>query len=122
MTTVALTRPMMKTTIMISISEKPRGHSPRERRRVMAREWLLAEVPVADVRIGAFAAFHAVGTKGEEVVFLATGSRVDVLVGIAPGIGADALDVAVLPPIAHGRIVRPLPQGGQAEIRARKLV
>src|SRR5512147_1331780 len=101
---IADTSAMMNTTIISSMSVKP-----RERWRA-ALIVLLIEVPVANVGILAFAAFLAVGAQRIQVVFLAAGSREHVLVRVAPGILADALDIATLAPVAHGGIVRLLRQ------------
>src|SRR5262245_1863929 len=104
---------MMNATIASSSSVKP-----CDARRTAS----LLEVTVANVGIDDFAAFLAIGTERVEVVFLAVQSREQVLVRVAPRILADALDVAALAPVAHGRIVWPLRQRREAEIGARILV
>src|SRR5262245_39705123 len=115
MTATADIRPMMNTTIMISTSVKPAGE--RTRRVVL----LLRFVPVANVCIGAFAAFLAVGAEGIHVVLPAVGTGVAVLIRIAPGIRTDALDVTVLAPVAHRGVVGTLPQRLQAHLGRRIL-
>src|SRR4051794_26384507 len=95
---------MMNATMASSISVKPRW---RDR---AARIGRLLEVPVADVGIGAFAAFRAIGAEGIQVVLLAARAGEHGLVWRAPGILSDALDVAALAPVAHGGVIRPLRQ------------
>src|SRR5687768_14337607 len=112
MTAAAAMRPTMNTTTISSSSVKPR------RRAREARMELLPEIPVSDIGIRAFAAFLAVGSERIEVVFLAARAREHILVRRAPGIVADALDVATFAPVTHRGIVRALRQSGQPEIGA----
>src|SRR5688572_11861788 len=112
----AVTRPMMATTTMISISEKPRD------RRCTVCPRLLVEVPVPDVGIFTFAAFLSVGSEGVQVVVQASLARENILVWIAPGIRAHAPDVTAFAPVAHRRIIRPLHERLEAEVGARILV
>src|SRR6185503_15213650 len=107
---------MMNATIANSISVKPRWRGRA------VRMVLLVEVPVANVGILAFAAFLAVGSEGIQVVLLAVGSREHVLIRVAPGILADAPQVAAFAPVAHRGIVRALNERVQSEVRARVLV
>src|SRR5262245_34172528 len=107
---------MMNTTTMSSISVKPRASAR------FARDTFLLEVPVANVGVGTFATFLTVGAEGPEVVFLAARAGEHVLVGIAPRIVADALEVSALAPVADRRIVRPLRENGESELGARILV
>src|SRR5687767_13851771 len=116
MTAAAVISPMMNTTIMSSTSEKP------VKRACTRRGVLLTQIPVANVGIGTFAAFLAVGAQRVEVVFLSARAGEDVLVRVAPGIGADALDVAAFAPVAHRGVVGTLVQGGQPEVRRGILV
>src|SRR6188472_4139820 len=116
MMTAADTRPMMATTTMISISEKPPA------RIEPARAHLLIQIPVSDVGIFTFAAFLALGSEGIEIEVLAVRSRENVLVRIAPGIHADARQVTAFAPVAHRRIVGTLHQRLQTDVRARILV
>src|SRR4051812_17563605 len=114
-TAAAVTSPMMNTTTISSMSVKPRGRARR------ARMELLSEIPVANVGIRTFTAFLAVGSERIEVILLAARSREHVLIRQAPRIVADALDVAAVAPVAHGRVVRSLRQRGQSQVGARIL-
>src|SRR5579863_25948 len=89
---------MITTTIRISSSVKPRAAEPVRRGGRRARG-LVADVPVADVGVDAFATGRSVGPQAEEVVLLAVGAGIDVLIVVAPRVLADALDVAPGPPV-----------------------
>src|ERR1700722_5186484 len=106
---------MMATTTRISMSVKPRARPPP------MRECLVADVPVTDVGIDSLATGSAVGSVGKEVVLLAVGARVDVLVVIAPGVLADALQVATGLPVLDRRIGRLGDERGEALIGSRVL-
>src|SRR5580658_4313936 len=74
-------------------------------------------VPVAHVGILALATFLAVGTEGVQVVFMAMGAGVGVLVVIAPGVlQGSVLDVTALAPVADGGV------GGLLDQRFQPLV
>src|SRR5689334_23182 len=106
---IAAISPTMNTTIINSTSVKPVGAKPGPRRTEgAARTELLLDVPIPDVGIGSFATFLAVGAPRVQVVLLPMRAGEDVLVRIAPGILAHALDVTAFAPVAHRGIVRSL--------------
>src|SRR5580658_1602142 len=98
----AATTPMMTTTTRSSTSVKPAAGGSR--RAGSAR--LVADIPVADVGIDAFTTRCTVGAEAGDVVFLAVGAGIDVLIVISPRILGDALDVAPGAPVLDGRIRR----------------
>src|SRR5262245_52704105 len=93
-TSPAAINPIMTTTIIISMSVKPR--------------WALFRlIPVSDVRRRAFAARLVVRAEGEEVVLAAMRARIHVLIFVAPGVLADLLgEVAARAPVADRRVGR----------------
>src|SRR5579862_223416 len=113
------TSPMISTTISISISVNPAAGRPGRRRRRLGG--LLVEIPVTDVRIDAVAAGLAVGTEGADVVSLAVRAGEREHVVVAPGVLADALDVAALFPVLDRGIGRLRGERGEALIVARVL-
>src|SRR5437870_13817164 len=80
---------------------------------------LVADVPVADVRIDPFPAGLAIGAQGEQVVLPAVAAGIDVLIITAPRVLADPLDVTARAPVADGRIRRLYDQGLQTLLRRR---
>src|SRR5580704_15383877 len=105
--------------ISISISVNPAAGRPGRRRRRLGR--LLVEIPVTDVRIDAVAAGLAVGTEGADVVSLAVRAGEREHVVVAPGVLADALDVAALFPVLDRGIGRLRGERGEPLIVGRVL-
>ena len=69
-------------------------------------------VPVADLGVQAVTAELAVGAKGEQVIARAAGAWHAVLIGIAPGIDGQALEVTVGVPVACRRVAAGLADQG----------
>ena len=105
---------MITTTTRISISVKPAALR-------LPLTALFLGVPVADVRVDAFAAGLAVRAEREQVEVAAARAGIEVLVLVAPGILADALHVAARAPVADGRVARLLDECAQALVGARVL-
>src|SRR5687767_15459855 len=113
--------PMITSTTSTSSSVKPgtrRGHRGPVR---SAGSFL--DVPVADVRIGAFAALLVVGAEGVEVVVAAACAGRDVGIVVAPRILLQRPHIAARFPVADVRVVglldqrlEPLLGGGVAEV------
>src|SRR5690348_6292551 len=98
-TVPAISTPMISSTTRISISVKP----------PIARG-LFFEIPVANVGIGLLAAGLPIGAQRVDVD-IAMRAGVLVHIVVTPGIFADPLDVAFVPPVHQRRIGRFVRQG-----------
>src|SRR6185312_3573825 len=123
-TTPAITIPMIRTTIINSSSVKPpsRGLGLTAALQVAARATpeSIREIPIADIGGCTVAAGLTVGAQRVEVIRLAMRAWIGVLVGTAPGIFGEPLDVRAVP-MRHRRVVRLLDERVEPVVRRRIL-
>src|SRR5689334_23192028 len=102
----AVMTPMITTTTSTSMRVNPRGARRAPGARLRREATLVGDVPVADVGIDAITARSAIGSEAVQVVLLAVRAGEDILIVIAPGVLADALQVAAGAPVLDRRIGR----------------